>query len=110
MDIIARDHGINWTWYHWMTVGDGVVTVTWSDRFHKFESDRGADNHPETDWTVEFFLLSEMGYSWPLHLRERRLEQNAKIRAQHGWDDDVTEYCTLHRSGGKLAFFAVIRG
>lgn len=51
MDIIVRDHAINWTWYAWLTVDGNVATVMRQDRFHKFDEQQGAGQHPETQWS-----------------------------------------------------------
>lgn len=109
MEIIAQDHGINWTTYHWITVDGNRATVTKTESFHKFNESQGAKDHPKTEWTVDFYRLVPMDDKWPLHHREQRLAHNAEIRAKYGFDETVTEYCVLRRNGWIEGFFAVAR-
>lgn len=47
-DVIVSGGGINWCWYHWLTLDDKTMTAveTRADRFHRFNEWQGADNHP----------------------------------------------------------------
>lgn len=67
-ELIASGGGINWCWYHWLTVDDEARTVvqTRADRFHRFNYEQGADNHPVA--TAKSFDV----YNAPADTPERR--------------------------------------
>jgi len=47
-NVIAYGDGINWCWYHWLTVDDEAQTAveTRAERFHRFDEEQGANDHP----------------------------------------------------------------
>lgn len=49
--IASGTSGINWCWYHWLTVDDEARTVveTQAERFHRFDEKQGANDHPACD-------------------------------------------------------------
>lgn len=52
-DFVLSGGGINWCWYtgyDWQA--DGTAREVWSDRFHRFNPDQGADDHPDADGTL----------------------------------------------------------
>ncbi len=57
IEIMVRSSGINWVWYHRYEIDGNTAKQVWSDRFHKFDKNQGAENHPV--WTHYVEMHSE---------------------------------------------------
>lgn len=95
MEIIATSGGINWCWYHWGRLENGTFHEIRADRFHKFADDRGAGQHPTATHIIERFSFSPLGENWPEKYRNEQARRFTEIRAEHGWDESVTDYARL---------------
>lgn len=110
VDIIARDHSINWMWYHWLTVKGNTVYVTKSDRYHRFNASQGANAHPAATHTCNFYRLEPLDDRWSERLRRESAERHAATRKQWGFSDDVVEIIELiHDETKAHAMYAVHR-
>lgn len=111
-DFVLSSGGINWCWYagyKWQA--DGTAREVWSDRFHRFNPDQGADDHPDADGTLDY---SDMKPKWNERLPDSWNERAAQTWQKHcdetGVPYDFSGYIiTMTRKDGEKQKVVVMR-
>lgn len=87
---IASGGGINWCWYHWLTIDDETRTVveTRADRFHNFNEWQGADDHPTP--TVKEYRVYNRPFASPSYIKTWGAEHFTNREAK--WSKDLAEW------------------